>query len=1183
MKKILDLGSLVGIVAALLLLGYVLLPQRPAQAAAGGAFKDFPVGQTRVIRLAARGEALEELTPRERLDQTRDWLLFATVSYAGLPADEINKALFDLPLTRQRFMRQVANFEYGDTRACYIGSGQVLALLPADASEERAERIARIADEHRKNLGAAPAEMQVFEYELRPADDGWHQTVLLTRREAVKVKDLYTPAAGYHEAKIGGLEDLRRFMAQVDDLTYASLKDGLTLGGRKIKGHAYRGIRVEEVAALYQSEAKLRERAAAFKKKAEEFGARWERRAAVRWDEQSKREFRLEYAALLGEQQKALATGSLAGGSGFSLDPTYNYPKLAAQFDAVIAPQLRRLLSGTAMPSALTGGRGALSTPALGGLPTPDNSVEQWISLAREGLALNNADKLFELLGLAKDASVEGAAVVRRHEQEIQESYSYQAARYDGELQGSEAGMVLFYTDLLAKLWALNYKDSAPAGDVPGFTPIPAMRISTAFKRELEELSHTRLWFGTQDKGFQVADGGQSLLLGRVATRVYAASSNPFNPGAETEPNAQSAAFLGWWDDHYEEIARFEPEYERLNEIMKWSLVVTWLNQKEQGGRLGFLQDERVGHDNWFPDWVTRHHELRYQHWADIAFNPRGSDGAATETLPRLSSDPYRLFGLEGTLSGGVSLADEGTFVARAALSAETKVAPTVLRSNLNLAESTGSTLKTIEGAVYRLSSAGADSASTTVTARAAARLRSTFGEVANQPVERAVTRVEGRVSFRSAVGDVPQGELTVSEAGNGFSVGWASRDMDTGASLARRLSGAHDPSQVLAHHPDVAEALALPDGGGYLVKLEGSDRWLKVTPEAPGSTTLGEGQAGRVGDLRAGAQNYDFSWVKSEEASAGLSRGAQRLRQVAGESEPGDAFRLATGGDYVAAARSMEKGPEVFKSRLETVLGGGLQECKDMLRDGQFEMASRQLDVLIDLYGPRPELRLHKLIADLNVPRETRSELLKLVSGGDRPTIFDEVGARFNERLPLARRPRDIKFILMGDDIAVQYGVSEPLVGAQLTPAELGRMRALVYVQDEPGFNNIDWAFSPQQTLQEAISGRFQARVIKLPRGDVARLKPAVIYDSAEGLTFRAVELGGRGRGVLQPRYFIGDHNPGRYGPGGRFVPRFYLPIVPCFNRDDDEDAGGRSARKDEEDDCDDDDDDTEVVVVRR
>lgn len=52
-------------------------------------------------------------------------------------------------------------------------------------------------------------------------------------------------------------------------------------------------------------------------------------------------------------------------------------------------------------------------------------------------------------------------ALVTRH--------SRQCARYDGRLQGTETGMTLFYTDLLAKLWFQNWGGSAPEGPVAGF------------------------------------------------------------------------------------------------------------------------------------------------------------------------------------------------------------------------------------------------------------------------------------------------------------------------------------------------------------------------------------------------------------------------------------------------------------------------------------------------------------------------------------------------------------------------------------------------------------------------------------------------------------------------------------------------------------------------------------------
>ncbi|HVE83136.1 MAG TPA: hypothetical protein VND93_09835, partial [Myxococcales bacterium] len=74
-----------------------------------------------------------------------------------------------------------------------------------------------------------------------------------------------------------------------------------------------------------------------------------------------------------------------------------------------------------------------------------------------------------------------------------------QCARYDGPLKGTHVGMVLFYTDLMAKVWAsVDYHHSAPVDDVDGFRSEP--RISSAVEPiywpEIERLSSTRLWFG---------------------------------------------------------------------------------------------------------------------------------------------------------------------------------------------------------------------------------------------------------------------------------------------------------------------------------------------------------------------------------------------------------------------------------------------------------------------------------------------------------------------------------------------------------------------------------------------------------------------------------------------------------------------------------------------------------------
>jgi hypothetical protein len=1256
MKKLIDLGSLAVIAIALILIGYTLLPSRSARATGSrDQFSDFPVGQQRLINLSAKREALEDLTPREQLDQMRDWLLFTAASSAGLSAEEISQALFDLPPIRHGYMLPVANFEYGDTRSCYIGNGQVIALLPADSSDERKDRLARIADEQRKNLGEKPAKLVVFDYDLKPADDASRQTATLTRRESINASELFTSAAGYYEIKIGSLGDLNKFMGQVDDLTYVSLKEGLTVGGRKVQGHNYRGIRIEEIAAIFQSETKIRGSRSDIEQKIDAFKTRWANATYSTDAEKAQlvREHAEEEAALKEELAQARRKGGFVDGSGFSLDPTYDYSKLAEKFDAKIGPGIRGILSGSGQSDFLDSSEDTVGIPGLGAINAGNNSVEAKIKRARAGLAQKNSDPLFELLGDVASKGERGAAVAQLIEEVINESYGFQAARYDGDLQGTEAGMILFYTDLLAKLWAMNYQNNAPQGEIDEFRPMTALPVSSVYAREMEELSNTRLWFGPQDKGFQVTDSGKSMLFARTATRVYAASSNSLKPGIEAQPNAKSAAFLGWWDNHYDEIARFEPEYERLNGVMKWSLLVTWLNQQQQTSTLNFLQNVPVDHSYWFPDWIKQR-PLRYTAWDKIGFYDRGFNNTNTEALPRLRSEKYRTFGREGWLIGGVSLASEETLAGRVALSADSKVAQAARRSNLNYAtgESTGSALKTLEGATYRFSNTSAKEAVTTASAKPAAKLRGRYGEVANEPVERIVVQGDDGLNIGARVGEAPSGDLSIGNSANGFQVGWASRDGDASLALGRRLSGSTAPDNVLALDPNVEAAITLPANGGYFVKLEGSQRWLKVTPESA-STSLESGYAARVGSFDARAQNYNLAWVKPEDVAQRMQRGTLRLRKVqnsndrysmelgtpdaVGESiqikhqgtaligtrdrttgdisfayddlpqslrdDPGLLRRLlpepsAAGGsrfvvgavnksgvieqlqtgNYRAAVRELVKAPDEFKTQLDTYMDTSLAECRTMLLNKDYGMARQQLDDLIQIYGPREELRLYKVVADLNVPPSTRNALADLVTQHNRPSMIDELTARLNDTLPLKPKGEALKLSRQGDDIVAGYYLDSSS-GQPLARGDLNRVKALIYVEDTPGLNNLDWHTSPGRTLDAAISGQFKSRVIKLPRGDVARLKPAVIFDQAEGIKFNAVSTSGIGGGFRRPRYFSDGANSGGNGSGsgsGSFLPRIHTPFtLPCTDEDNQE------ARND--DDCDDEDKDTVIVIVRK
>ncbi len=638
---------------------------------------------------------------------------------------------------------------------------------------------------------------------------------------------------------------------------------------------------------------------------------------------------------------------------------------------------------------------------------------------------------------------------------------------------------------------------------------------------------------------------------------------------------------------------------------MKWSLVVSWLNKQKQADRLSFLRTEHVERGNWFPDWVRQHPQLRFRDWERVGFYPVKDRTKETEALPMLSSEKYRQFGRTVWLSGGVSLASERTFETRVALSAESKVAQAARRSNLDysISNSTGSALKTLEGTSYKFGSATTERAFTTATAKEGAKLRGAFGEIANQPFERTVAADAGGLSIGTRVGEVPLGELTIGRVENGFHVGWASRDLDAGHSLAHSFSTSKDPAAVLARARNVEAAFRLPGEQGYVVKLEDATHWLKLAPEETPSAALAKGYEARVGDLAEGARNYNLTWLKPEEVQGALGRGntvvlsrgeggAYRMELAVGrrpgaqsiEIKSGDVtargtldpqtnevafalddlpkslrddpgllrrmvaeanptarngryvvnefrdtglFQKFRSGDYQSVARDLANAPEAFKAKLDAQLQAGLGESKELLRGGQYEQAARQIDQLLEVFGPLDELRLHKTVAQLgdHVPEPARASLADMLAqpGGKRARLFDEINARLHDTVPLERAGESLNVVQDGDDLALRYALNAT-DGTPLKAGETqGIKKALVYVEDKPGLNNLDWNVSVRRTLDGVVAGEYKGQAVVLPRSDVANFRPTELYDSATKVSYKAVNKAGTGRGFRTPRYYGG------------------------------------------------------------
>jgi hypothetical protein len=1160
MKRGLNIASVFAAILGVVIISAVLNKrQEPGSKLTAVAFAGFPVNEPRYVDIAASDETVFQLSSREYSDQIKDWLLTTVVSDAGLSPAELNQSLFDLPPVRYAYLRPVGSFDYGDTRSRSVGNGRVVALIPKSDPVGRLDALARIADEARKDTGNKPTTVLVFEYEVSPDN----LSAEITRRADVDGGSLFTETSGYVETTVGSLEDLRSFMSRIDDLTYARLDvAGLRLGGRKVPSHHHHDITLDDAAALWSAQTKLRTKSDEFRQfvegKEQELNSRW-----------SGRTYRTEYERLRLESEHAADIAQVKADidrqrermgvvehTGFSLDPSFVYAKVQAALRGRLGEAMLEEAHGKFSPFDLQ-----QAAEQAG-----DGKLEAFYSLLQK-----------------LDPDIARPMILW-----LKATCSYQAARYDGTLQGTEVGMVLFYTDLLAKLWALDFMNSAPDNYIPEFHSMSHMVLSPIYGREMEVLPSTRLWFGVQPRGFALKDeGAPAIILAPVATRLYAASSDAITPGKEVPPNPASAAFLGWWDDHYAEVARFEPEYERLNEIMKWSLVISWLDDKGQLERLSPLEKVNVKSDNWFPEWVSAHPDLRFQNWDRIHFYPRGF--AKTEALPLLQSDAK----LPMPLIGGVSLAEKEVIEARGVISEE--VAEIGRRPTLKWSESTPDIFRTVEGAEYRFAQS-AESYTMDASLKGGTKFRAMEEEVADLHYTRSIGFEHSTVRIEAKDSGAAIGDLRIERAANSFRVSWQSREVDAATALARKVSTSADPAYALASDSRVAASVKTGDHE-FLVQLSGSEKWLKLAAEPQPSANIAEGWQSRVAPVDPDARSIDLAWYSKDRAAeelggakyirissvsseadgvrlqiaarpppgavdtnvslSGRELRAQRdsatgdyyvrwpelaqevrehpelLRGVARSGGSGDvprSFDELAAGDFRRAARDLAGDPLLFKAALEQHYLSGLKEADTLLANGEDAKALRALDDLSNVHGNTPEIELRKAIALTRSGSPDR--VVRAVNGTlkapihDRTALFDEINTRIRNAQSSTERDDLAQLAAFGDwnDMRTTGALRD---GVPVANVEKGRLQidyhalgdlkgarvpdvpsrgAPIYVQDTPGLSNLDSPAAIQQALHSGIQGKVPA-VIRIDQDELAFFRPAKIYMPDGKTSLRNVE----------------------------------------------------------------------------
>ncbi|MCM2357728.1 MAG: hypothetical protein NDI77_06240 [Geobacteraceae bacterium] len=564
---------------------------------------------------------LDTLPPDEKDEQLRDWAAYGLKSrFAVSTAEEV-------PI-RHPALKDTSPGEVSKGRVFPISTKEWAVLLSKDLLGNK-PLIGGLIDRKYAENNSLPEKISLFSYDCTPTSS----SIDITFEETVNAADLFTSAYGYATATVSTLSDLRKFLEHVDDIVMVQWhSDSLVLGGRSYGQDVRRSVTIEEIAAVYQAynipgnqemyEAFIRDR----------------------------------YADLLrlnGSVPNPPAAGSVEEGDLLAkIRRQFPHPK-NAQGDAMIGFSLDLDLDYGAFADDIE--EFARTSPLLQAKDSAVASASELAAIAGRIRTRKDQRPLIYLFRRLAAAGGETDMGIYSALYSIQQYHTYQMARYDGNLQGTQAGMMLFYTDLLAKLWAMDHDGISAGIGIKGFRPMTEIAIPKLYWRGYGRVANTRLWFGLKQDGYEVY--GNKALFQPIATRVYAASSDLVTPGKEEgAPNFQSKEFLGWWDRHYEAFADYEPGYHTLNQIQKWSCIFMML--KVNGlHHMDFLLNVPVKRDIDFEVWSKNNDRLKTKF--SVPFMDKQKYGHQTECLPLLRSKPHPFLGGYGMISGGITLATQ--------------------------------------------------------------------------------------------------------------------------------------------------------------------------------------------------------------------------------------------------------------------------------------------------------------------------------------------------------------------------------------------------------------------------------------------------------------------------------------------------------------------------------------------
>lgn len=613
-------------------------------------------------------------------EQVRDWIFRATLSRHARhkDIDATFMGIIDQPLLRDDALADVLHMQSGPTRSTTTKDGGAIVLLEAADDVTMSARLFDAIDDEGLHLGEIPARVETYQYVFKPETAYAEVCVMPTLSRA----EIESASLRYRTATLKTAHDFQQFLAGGVDLLSARCTDrGLVVQGRLRSRAAKEPITIEHIAALSQTPS-LRYVPPT------QLGFSWDMvpdRGEVEAQVQQIDALPWPIAGLPEHVQRVVDWKSKHPGvstmdlmlslmlqtqraqsPGFSLDP-HSSPKRAVLIvdsflDAL--PNITEFAEVFDSFNAIEDGLAIRSIP-LGRQAEIGTEVRNSLTSMRAKL-VHAEDETVEAILREKRPDTLVGDIVRQVANIVHRDSSLQCARYDGPLQGTATGMTFFYTDLLMKIWSMDLNGAAPEQPIEGFRSEMHEISSTAHCSEEKDDVATRYWLGVLDSAFK-RERLDVVRFAPVVTRVFAKSSNAGSRNKEFDVSAHQKRFVSWWNDHYADVAEWEPQYELLNQLMKWSIVVSNARVTKQNACFAALDAVNVRKDHRLDQWMAAQRDLAWR--GPVHLVPPLAEFAArvpsSECMGLLESRPFEVCQKKMTALGGVAVASMATVLAK--------------------------------------------------------------------------------------------------------------------------------------------------------------------------------------------------------------------------------------------------------------------------------------------------------------------------------------------------------------------------------------------------------------------------------------------------------------------------------------------------------------------------------------